>query len=45
MFEGLGSQWACSLLGFVCLIMVPVPIVFYLKGKTIRSWSRYAPGT
>jgi DHA1 family multidrug resistance protein-like MFS transporter len=44
MFGGLGTQWACSLLGFVCLVMVPVPIVFYLKGKTIRSWSRYAPG-
>ncbi|KAI4765153.1 MFS general substrate transporter [Aureobasidium sp. EXF-3400] len=44
MFEGLGTQWACSVLGFVCLVMVPVPIVFYLKGKTIRSWSRYAPG-
>jgi len=45
MFEGLESPWACSVLGFVCLIMVPVPIVFYLKGKTIRGWSRYAPGS
>ncbi|KAI5206218.1 hypothetical protein AUEXF2481DRAFT_35333 [Aureobasidium subglaciale EXF-2481] len=43
MFEGLGTGWACSVLGFVCLIMVPVPIVFYYKGKTIRSWSRFAP--
>ena len=42
MFEGLGTGWACSVLAFVCLVMVPVPIVFFKYGKTIRSWSRFS---
>jgi DHA1 family multidrug resistance protein-like MFS transporter len=42
MFEGLGTAWACSALGFVCLAMVPVPIIFFKYGKKIRGWSRFS---
>ncbi|KAK8198669.1 hypothetical protein M8818_006536 [Zalaria obscura] len=42
MFESLGTDWACTLLGFVCLLMVPAPVVFLRYGKDIRKWSRFA---
>jgi MFS transporter, DHA1 family, multidrug resistance protein len=41
MYTRLGSEWATSLLGFLCLVMVPVPWVFWKYGKIIRGWSRY----
>jgi MFS transporter, DHA1 family, multidrug resistance protein len=43
MFEGMGIQWACTLLGFVALILVPVPVYFLLRGKQLRQKSAYAP--
>lgn len=42
MYEGLGVQWASSLLGFVCLALVPAPILFYVFGKQIRRKSKFA---
>ena len=42
MFEGLGVQWAMSLLGFLCVALLPAPFVFYFYGKKIRSWSKFA---
>ncbi|EMC92415.1 hypothetical protein BAUCODRAFT_77726 [Baudoinia panamericana UAMH 10762] len=42
MYEKLGVQWATSLLGFIALALVPAPIFFYLYGKKIRSWSKFA---
>lgn len=42
MYEKLGTQWATSLLAFTCLGLSPFPVLFYLYGKKIRSWSRYA---
>jgi len=43
MFEGMGVQWACTLLGCVALVLVPMPVVFYLYGKKIRAKSKFAP--
>lgn len=43
MFEGMGIQWAATLLGCIAAILVPVPIWFYLKGAKIREKSAYAP--
>jgi len=43
MFHKLGVPWACSLLGFVAVAMIPIPFFFYLYGKKIRGrgvWSR-----
>ena len=40
MYNKLGVAWATSLLGFLTVAMVPVPILFYIYGKNIRSWSK-----
>ncbi|KAJ6460766.1 MFS general substrate transporter [Mycena vitilis] len=42
MFHGLGNGWAASLLGFVSLAMIPIPILFYRYGKAIRAKSKRA---
>lgn len=38
-----GVPWATSTLGFIAVALFPVPIVFYIYGAKIRSWSKYAP--
>ncbi|KAF7347942.1 putative mfs-multidrug-resistance transporter [Mycena venus] len=43
MYKALGARWASSLLGFVALIMVPIPIVLKRFGPTIRAKSRFVP--
>ena len=43
MIEGMGVQWAGTLLGCVALLLVPLPIIFYLKGAKIRERSQFAP--
>ncbi|CBX92410.1 hypothetical protein IAQ61_006194 [Plenodomus lingam] len=45
MFEGMGIQWAATLLGCVAALLVPVPVWFYLRGAKIREKSAYAPTT
>lgn len=41
MFSALEIGWACSLLGFVSVVLVPVPWVLYKYGKRIRVHSQY----
>ncbi|ORY09082.1 major facilitator superfamily [Clohesyomyces aquaticus] len=43
MFQGMGIQWAATLLGCIALALVPVPVWFLLKGAKIREKSQYAP--
>ncbi|KAE8873862.1 hypothetical protein PTNB73_00494 [Pyrenophora teres f. teres] len=43
MFEGMGIEWASTLLGCLAAVMVPVPVWFYLQGEKIRRKSAYAP--
>ncbi|KAF2764624.1 MFS general substrate transporter [Teratosphaeria nubilosa] len=43
MIEGMGVQWAGTLLGGVALVLVPLPVMFYLKGAKLRSRSKFAP--
>lgn len=43
MFNGMGIQWAATLLGCIAVVLIPVPVWFYLKGGEIRSKSAYAP--
>ncbi|KAH0533501.1 Ascochitine biosynthesis cluster MFS transporter, partial [Trichoglossum hirsutum] len=43
MFKRLGVNWAASLLGFVALAMIPIPIAFYIYGAKIREKSKFAP--
>jgi DHA1 family multidrug resistance protein-like MFS transporter len=43
MFEGMGIEWASTLLGIIAALLVPVPVWFYLKGAKIREKSAFAP--
>lgn len=41
MFQALGIDWACSLLGFVSLALMPIPWVLFKWGEKIRARSQY----
>ncbi|KAF1843249.1 citrinin biosynthesis transporter CtnC [Cucurbitaria berberidis CBS 394.84] len=43
MYRNLGVAWATSLLGFLCVAFLPVPILFYIYGAKIRAKSKWAP--
>ncbi|KAF2119786.1 major facilitator superfamily domain-containing protein [Lophiotrema nucula] len=43
MFDGMGIEWASTLLGLVALALVPMPLVLYFFGKRIRARSKFAP--
>lgn len=43
MFEGMGIQWASTLLGCVAIVLAPIPFIFYKYGAKIRAKSAYAP--
>ncbi|KAF2824152.1 citrinin biosynthesis transporter CtnC [Ophiobolus disseminans] len=43
MYHNLGVPWATSLLGFICVVFIPVPILFYIYGARIRAKSKWAP--
>lgn len=37
MFNTLDLGWGASLLAFIALAMVPVPVIFYRYGEKIRN--------
>ena len=41
MYERLSIPWACSLLGFLCLAMVPIPFAFIKWGPKLRERSPF----
>ncbi|PQE05229.1 major facilitator superfamily transporter protein [Rutstroemia sp. NJR-2017a BBW] len=41
MYRSLGIAWATSLLGFVCVALLPVPWVLWTCGRRIRKGSGY----
>lgn len=43
MFKGMGIQWACTLLGCVAVLLIPIPVLFYMYGHKIRAKSKFAP--
>lgn len=43
MFNGMGIQWASTLLGCVSAVLVPIPVIFYFFGKRLRMKSSFAP--
>lgn len=43
MIEGMGVQWAGTLLGCVAIALVPLPVWFYLRGDRLREKSNFAP--
>ncbi|UKZ77547.1 hypothetical protein TrVFT333_005270 [Trichoderma virens FT-333] len=40
MYNRLGVDWATSVLAFLAVAMVPVPVLFLIYGQKMRSWSR-----
>jgi len=42
MYHRLGTSWTTSLLGFISLALIPVPILFYYYGHHVRKWSRHS---
>ncbi|KAI0107677.1 major facilitator superfamily domain-containing protein [Hypoxylon sp. NC0597] len=42
LYHNLGMVWATTLLAFISLALAPVPVVFYIYGKKIRSFSKNA---
>lgn len=42
MFTVLTPRWASTLLGFISLIMVPIPFLLYKYGSKIRAMSKHA---
>ena len=40
-YEHLGIGWATSLLGFLSLLMLPIPWILFKWGPEIRKRSRY----
>jgi DHA1 family multidrug resistance protein-like MFS transporter len=38
----LGTQWATSLLAFLCVALLPTTFLLYKYGAKIRSWSKFA---
>lgn len=43
MFDKLGVQWACTLIGCLALLLAPLPYVFWKMGPRIRAKSKFAP--
>lgn len=43
MFDGMGIQWAGTLIGCVAVLLVPIPVGFYIYGARIRAKSKFAP--
>jgi hypothetical protein len=37
MFGNLGLDWGCSLLGFLSVAFIPIPIAIYFFGQKIRT--------
>ncbi|PSR90535.1 major facilitator superfamily domain-containing protein [Coniella lustricola] len=43
MFNGMGIQWASTLLGCVGVVLAPIPVIFWIYGSRIRARSKIAP--
>lgn len=43
MFNGMGIEWASTLLGCVAGVLVPIPVIFWIYGARIRAKSKLAP--
>ena len=41
MFRNLGLDWGCSLLGFLSIAFIPIPVALYLWGRKIRMSFRF----
>ncbi len=42
MFHTIGIHWAVTIPGFLAVICLPMPYLFWKYGEIIRSWSKYS---
>ncbi|SZE99620.1 unnamed protein product [Blumeria hordei] len=42
MWETLGTQWTCTLLGGIASLLVPIPFILWVWGERIRKISKFA---
>ncbi|TQS35367.1 hypothetical protein Golomagni_04212 [Golovinomyces magnicellulatus] len=42
MWNRLGTQWTCTLLGCIAILLLPVPFILWAKGEKIRIVSKFA---
>lgn len=42
MYNKLDYEWASSLLGFIAILLVPIPFIFFYRGEIIRLRSPWA---
>ncbi|ANB11822.1 Tpo1p [Sugiyamaella lignohabitans] len=42
MFHNLGINWAGTLIGCLAVVLIPVPVLFYIYGKKLRQKSKFA---
>ncbi|KAJ5183425.1 bicyclomycin resistance protein [Penicillium capsulatum] len=45
MYNKLGCDWATSLLAFLTVATMPLPLLFFHYGKILRAKSRFATST
>jgi hypothetical protein len=43
LYDKLGLGWGNSTLGFISIIMIPIPFLFIRYGEVIRTNPRYQP--
>lgn len=43
MYRNLGTAWATSVLAFICVSLIPAPLIFYIYGARLRAKSRFTP--
>ncbi|KXS94795.1 hypothetical protein AC578_4045 [Pseudocercospora eumusae] len=42
MFQNMGIDWGCSMLGFFAIAFIPIPILIYKYGERLRMASKFA---
>lgn len=42
MFHNLGIPWASSLIGFIGVLMMPIPYLFFIYGEKIRAKGKWS---
>ncbi|KAJ3983565.1 MFS polyamine transporter [Lentinula detonsa] len=43
MYHNLGINWASTLIALICLLLSPIPFLFFKYGARIRQHSKFAP--
>ncbi|PPQ81697.1 hypothetical protein CVT26_007770 [Gymnopilus dilepis] len=43
MYQALNPRWASSLLGFIAILMIPIPFILYRYGPLLRRQSHFCP--